>query len=669
MDKPLANRFQMRTFRLSPGLVEVVVLALTAPLLLAAGRMPRALSLAALGLLALPFLVRWSRQNRLSRPTVLNGPVAVLALLFLPAAMFLSPDPWGVAWPRVAGLAWSIALFFAIANRGARGGRHRSTRLNPPTWAFLALGSAIALLAPLAMRNVNKLFFLPQTGWLAARLGWADGLPTNEVAGVLTLFVPFVVALAGGALWTRRRRLLLVLLPLAALLLLALVLTQSRTGLTAAAVGALLALVVGARPSWRALGVGLGVAALVLLVVGLSPLRDWFVFAGANSWQSVIGPRLGIWGQALDGIRDHPVWGMGLGAFGLLARLVYPLVPPAQAAPIEDAHNLYFQTALDFGLLGGLLLLVLLALAGLTAVGLVRARPPRSLSRLWAAGLLGALVAHALYSLTDAVALGTVGGVVLWFVLGLIMGNAPSRAPQSADPFERWAPLAIGLSAAALLLVLLATARPVNRAGQLAGTALLNPARGASAATETAAQLTAARCRAGWYEGLLHQTAGDTARRAAVWGDLLSCASDYTAYMAVLAADDEALARRAVAAQPDNPAGAFWLASILTPTAPDEAIALYRAGLALDPGDGRRWLALAELLVAQGDGQPADDAALEAFLQACHHGDPGANGCSRAAAIAAERGDLEAAIRYYRLSNWSEAEARARELERELAGE
>ena len=37
----------------------------------------------------------------------------------------------------------------------------------------------------------------------------------------------------------------------------------------------------------------------------------------------------------------------------------------------------------------------------------------------------------------------------------------------------------------------------------------------------------------------------------------------------------------------------------------------------------------------------------------CIRDSPGANGCSRAAAIAAERGDLEAAIRYYRLSNWS----------------
>jgi O-antigen ligase len=665
MDKPLANRFQMRTFRLTQGAVEVTVLALTAPLLLAAGWMPRPLSLVAVGLLVVPFLVRWSRQGRLSRATVLNGPVAALALLFLPAALFLSPDPWGVTWPRVAGLAWSIALFFAVANRSSRRTRRGSTRLNGPTWAFLALGGAVALLAPLAMRSVDKLFFLPQTGWLAARLGWANGLPTNEVAGVLTLFIPFVVALAGGALWTRRRRLVLVLLPLAALLLLALVLTQSRTGLTAATAGALLALVVGARPSWRALGVGLAVMALLLLVVALSPLRDWFVFAGANSWQSVIGPRLGIWGQALDGIRDHPVWGMGLGAFGVLARLVYPLAPPAEAAVIEDAHNLYFQTALDFGLLGGLLLIVLLALGGLSALGLARARPPRALSRLWAAGLLGGLAAHALYSLTDAVALGTLGGVVLWFVLGLIMAGAPSRPPRSADPFERWAPLAIGLSAVGLLLVLLATARPVNHAGQLAARALLDPAQSAPDAAETAAQLTAARCRAGWYEGLLHQAAGDMAQRAAVWGDLLGCATEYTGYMAVLAADDEALARRAVAAQPNSPAAAFWLAAIVAPADADEAIALYRAGLALAPGDGRRWLSLADLLVAQSD-QPPDDAALDAFLQACRHGDPGANGCARAAAIAAERGDLEAAIRYYRLSNWSEAAARATELEGQL---
>lgn len=669
MDKPLAHMPESRAFRLSPGLLDVVVLTLTAPVLLATSWAPRALSVAALTLLVAPFAVRWSRAGRAARPTPFNGPLAVLALVFLPAALWLSPDPWAITWPRVTTLAWSIALFFAVANwppRTRAAGR-RPTRLNAPTWAFLALGGALAVLTPLTIRSVDKLFYLSWAGRLAAPLGLENGLPTNEVAGVLTLIIPLVVALAAGALWTRRRRLLWVLLPLVVVLLPALLLTQSRTGLMAVAVGVLVALIVGARPRWQWLVAALGVVALLALVVVLSPLRDWFVFAGANSWQSVIGPRLGIWGQALDGIRDHPVWGMGLGAFGALARLVYPLVPPAEALPIEDAHNLYLQSALDFGVVGALLVIYLLAVAAGAALGLARARPTRSLSRLWAAGLLGGLAAHALYSLTDAVALGTLGGVALWFLFGLVMGghadtqSLMTPSGPAVEPFRRWSPLVGGLAAVVLLVVLAAAAWPVNRAGQLAGAALLDADR---AAPEAAERLTAVRCHAGWYEGLVHQTTGDLTRRAAVWAELLGCAQEYTGYMAVLAADDEALARRALATQPDNPAAHFWLAALLAPAAPDEAIALYRRGLALDPTDGRRWLRLADLLVGRDDA-----AALEAFLQACHNGDPGANGCARAAGIVADQGDLETAIRYYRLSNWSEARARAEELERQLAGE
>ncbi len=669
MDKPLAHMSESRAFHLGPGLLDAAVLALTAPVLLATGWAPRAVAVVALALLVVPFVVRWSRTGYAARPTPFNWPVAVLALVFLPAALWLSPDPWVTTWPRVTTLAWSIALFFAVAHwppRTRAAGR-RPTRLNAPTWAFLALGGALAVLTPLTIRSVDKLFYLSWAGRLAAPLGLEGGLPTNEVAGVLTLIIPLAVALAGGALWTRRRRLSRVLLLLVALLLPALLLTQSRTGLTAVTVGILVALIVGARPRWQSLAAGLGVVVLLALVVLLSPLRDWFVFAGANSWQSVIGPRLGIWGQALDGIRDHPVWGMGLGAFGALARLVYPLAPPAEVLPIEDAHNLYLQSALDFGVAGALLLVYLLGLAADGALGLARARPARSLSRLWAAGLLGALTAHALYSLTDAVALGTLGGVALWFLFGLVMGGHADAQPlttpsgPAVEPFRRWSPLVGGLAAVALLVVLAAAAWPVNRAGQLAGAALLSPGR---AAPEAAARLTAARCRAGWYEGLVHQTTGDLARRAAVWAELLGCAQEYTGYMAVLAADDEALARRALATQPDNPAAHFWLAALLAPAAPDEAIALYRSGLALDPRDGRRWLRLADLLVGRDDA-----AALEAFLQACHNGDPGANGCAHAASIVAAQGDLETAIRYYRLSNWSEARAQAEELERQLAGE
>ena len=86
--------------------------------------------------------------------------------------------------------------------------------------------------------------------------------------------------------------------------------------------------------------------------------------------------------------------------------------------------------------------------------------------------------------------------------------------------------------------------------------------------------------------------------------------------------------------------------------------------LALAPDSGQRWLELARLLAGRDD-----QASLEAYLQACLNGDPGANGCAHAASIVEARGDLATAIRYYRLSNWEEAQRRADELERSLSGQ
>jgi hypothetical protein len=84
--------------------------------------------------------------------------------------------------------------------------------------------------------------------------------------------------------------------------------------------------------------------------------------------------------------------------------------------------------------------------------------------------------------------------------------------------------------------------------------------------------------------------------------------------------------------------------------------------LILAPGDGLQWQRLADLTAAS---DPA--AAEDAYYQSCVHGDPGANGCWRAGELAEARGDVEQAVRYYRLSNYSEARARADRLEVELS--
>lgn len=640
--------------------LDVVVLVLTAPFLLAPTFFPAPVSVLTLFLLVLPPLIRVARGERISRPTAANLPVAVLALVFLPLAFVLSPTPWAITWVRITTLAWSIALFFTIINSPPLGrGPNLRTRLAQPTQIYLALGLLTAVIGLLGMRSVDKLFSLPQTGALAGALGWEQGLPTNEIAGVLTLFIPFVVALIVGCWMAGRRRLLLALIP--ALLLMAgtMILAQSRTALVATAIGTALALLASGSIGRKWILGGLVAVVVAALIISQTSIMEWFVFAGANSWESVVGPRLGIWNQAIAGIRDHPSWGMGLGVFGSVARLVYPLAPPDSVAPIEDAHNLYLQTALDFGLAGLLVFLVIGLVVGISAVRLMRDRPPRSLGRLWAAGLLGSLVAHALYSLTDSVSLGTLAGVPVWFLFGLVMSAPQERKRVTWSKASR---LAFFVS---VLLVALATFTfyPVNRAGQLALGVLADPSTQSMETADEIGRLADNQCRAGWYAGLSYHVAGDPAGRTAAWGKLLECTGDYTTFMSVLAAGDVALAGQAIEAQPDDAAGYFWLAEGMAQESPADAIVLYERGLGLAPGDGRQWIALARLL------EPTDEAAaMEAYLQACLNGDPGANGCLNAGALAERRGDPQAAIEYYRLSQYGEARAKADALERQLNG-
>lgn len=658
MSSTTISHHQAQTVDINLRRLDAAVLAMTAPFLLAPAYFSPALSGIALSLLPFPYIIRLAFGKPLLRPTIVNLPVGLLAFVFMPLALLMSPATWGTSWERILTLAWSIALFFVLVSWPGLGSRaDLRTRFSRPTLIYLGLGTLVALLGLLAMRSVDKLFFLPQTGILARALGWGDGLPTNEIAGVLTLFVPFAVALVYACMITGRQQQFLRLLPVALLMIGALVLTQSRTGLTATVVGTLLALSAAGSINRKWLIVVAVLVGMGALLAWLTPARDWFVFAGANSWSSVVGPRLGIWNQAIDAIRDHPLWGMGIGLFGSMARFIYPLIAPEAGPVLEDAHDLYLQTALDFGVAGLFVFLVIGGLVVISAVRLTRARPPHTLSRLWAAGLLGGLVAHALYSLTDAVSLGTLAGVPLWFAFGLVMGA--SRGHLRLDwPYP--ARLAFG-GALLVILTLSALALPVNRAGQLAVHTLLDPAADRVAVAESFEPLVSRNCRAGWYEGLVRHWAGDAAGRAAAWGELVDCSADYTGYMAALAPKDIELARKAIAAQPDDAAGYFWLAPALAVDAPDEAIALYRQGLELSPADGHRWLALAELL------EPRDQtAALEAYLQACRHGDPGANGCLRAGGLAEAQGDVPAAIDYYRLSNWSGALERANELERQL---
>jgi len=105
----------------------------------------------------------------------------------------------------------------------------------------------------------------------------------------------------------------------------------------------------------------------------------------------------------------------------------------------------------------------------------------------------------------------------------------------------------------------------------------------------------------------------------------------------------------------------FVMAHILAKSQPERAIQLYRQGLERKPYDGVRWYELGDLL-----SKTNPQAALEAYLQSCHKGDPGSHGCYGAGRIAEELGEFQSAILYYRMSKWEYALQRAAQLEQSL---
>ena len=163
--------------------------------------------------------------------------------------------------------------------------------------------------------------------------------------------------------------------------------------------------------------------------------------------------------------------------------------------------------------------------------------------------------------------------------------------------------------------------------------------------------------------GLLAHAVSDEDTRDEDWVEAMRCSPRYVPMALRILPDHRslALAETAVQVQPNSADAWFWLAEVRSQEDPQAAIELYRHGLALRPTDGRRWVALGNLLVSRDP-----QAAIEAYLQACKHGDPGSNGCWNAGKTAERLGDIPAAIRYYRLSQWSVAQSRAAQLEQQL---
>ncbi|HXF62437.1 MAG TPA: O-antigen ligase family protein, partial [Caldilineaceae bacterium] len=431
---PSARRHRRRPrARWSPDqFLGPLALAATAPLAFFPERFPVEAMAIGLGMVAVPYLVRRANGGHFGAAGGALWVVLLLAGVAAPIGALVSPAFWEVSWPELVRLVWGAAVLLGVlyfcADGGGNGRRHVGAHVAVATAGFFAVGLALGAIGLLSMRANDK---LPLIAGLVDRLPAINGaLPflgnafnPNRVASVVMLFVAPALALLlaspgremNRSLWWLGKG---ALLGLALFFGGALLLTQSRTGLLAAALASGLVCLLAGRRGWLVLGVGLLLAVATLDVFGPQGVLDVLAVQGeappeaGSLLERVLADRnmagrLMIWRRAWYGIGDAPLTGVGLGVFQLAAREPYPALPDYRPDPdITHAHNLFLQTGLDLGLPGLLALMALLGFAVAALVRLFRATAPGTPARLWAVGMAGALLAFLVFNLLDAVTLG-----------------------------------------------------------------------------------------------------------------------------------------------------------------------------------------------------------------------------------------------------------------------
>ncbi len=199
-----------------------------------------------------------------------------------------------------------------------------------------------------------------------------------------------------------------------------------------------------------------------------------------------------------------------------------------------------------------------------------------------------------------------------------------------------------------------------NYAGWMTVSALLND--GDFSQLDSSLQhIARENCRVIWFQAALAGQRYDFQSQRAEWIEALRCSPRYVPLLRKFAPQDKELAQQAAQLQPTSAQAWFWLAELTAEEAPEQAIGFYRRGLAIDPSSGWDWVWLGRLLEER---EP--QAAIQAYARACFLDDPGLHGCYGAGYMSERIGDLQAAIRFYRLSSFPKAQERAAELEQQI---
>ena len=136
-----------------------------------------------------------------------------------------------------------------------------------------------------------------------------------------------------------------------------------------------------------------------------------------TSQEATLPGRFEIWSKALLILRDFPLTGIGLGAFGEVYQQYFAsIVLPSSADVVYHAHNTMLSVAVEVGIPG--LLAYSILIGGFGAMSWKMLTCKRTINRVLAIGLACGIFSFLVYGLFDAFTLGRNLEIIYWIFLG-----------------------------------------------------------------------------------------------------------------------------------------------------------------------------------------------------------------------------------------------------------
>jgi putative inorganic carbon (HCO3(-)) transporter len=387
-------------------------------------------------------ILQWWAWGEVFPLTPLNPAILLMAVM-VGVSIFVTPDLVS-SMGKITGVLLGILVFATVT-------RHSRTRAgwNSQLGLFILASIILAGIGALGTNwmtskhtGLNAVIAMLPTH-LISLPGAENGFNVNELAGALLWVVPVIglaiLTLLVNPRWFARRSgkgklsratliAWIVWLGIAIIFCSGvLIITQSRDGYLAMAAAIPILFVALAQGKTRYLLMALLIVAVVVAIVILSHVDTQVVFnqlfgtlpaKGTTFSVTTMYGRIDIWNVAIQVIKDKPLTGIGMNAFRNAIHLLDPLFQNP-ARDVAHAHNEILQAALDLGIPG---MVAFIALYAGTAGMLAKVINGRGAPRILAAGLLGGLLAHFLFGITDAVALGAKPAFLFWWLLALLCG-------------------------------------------------------------------------------------------------------------------------------------------------------------------------------------------------------------------------------------------------------